>query len=104
VQVFVEANLARPIHIADLAERTGLSEYHFARAFKTSVGSTPRAFVERRRNERAKQLMDESNHPVVDIAAQTGLGTQSRLTTAFRLLATGFTPARPSVIRSKFRR
>jgi AraC family transcriptional regulator len=92
VQLFVEANLARPIHIADLAERAGLSEYHFARAFKTSVGTTPRAFVEQRRIERARQLIDESNHSLVEIAAQTGLGTQSRLTTAFRL-ATGFTPA-----------
>ena len=91
VKVFIEASLARPIHIADLAERAGLSEYHFARAFKTSVGTTPRAFVESRRIEKAKQLIQESNHPLVEIAAQTGLGSQSRFTTAFRL-ATGVTP------------
>ena len=91
VKVFIEASLARPIHIADLAERAGLSEYHFARAFKTSVGTTPRAFVETRRIEKAKQLIEESNHPLVEIASQTGLGSQSRFTTAFRL-ATGVTP------------
>jgi AraC family transcriptional regulator len=92
VQLFVEANLARPIHIADLAERAGLSEYHFARAFKTSAGSTPRAFVEGRRVEMARQLIGESDHSLAEIAIETGLGSQSRLTTAFRL-ATGFTPA-----------
>src|SRR5690606_37604386 len=31
VQLFVEANLDRPIALADLAERAGLSPFHFAR-------------------------------------------------------------------------
>jgi AraC-like DNA-binding protein len=33
-------------HLPDLAERAALSAYHFARAFKTSTGTTPRAFIE----------------------------------------------------------
>src|SRR5207244_8166896 len=56
VQLFVEANLERTIHLADLAGRAELSLHHFARAFKMSAGMTPRAFVEERRIERAKQL------------------------------------------------
>jgi AraC family transcriptional regulator len=46
VQVFVEANLDRTLHLSDLAGRAELSLYHFARAFRTSAGVTPRAFVE----------------------------------------------------------
>ena len=57
VQVFIEANLGDAIHLHDLAARAALSPYHFARAFKTSAGMTPRAFVEQRRIERAKQLL-----------------------------------------------
>jgi AraC family transcriptional regulator len=92
VQLFIEANLERTIHLSDLAERAGLSEFHFARSFKTSMGTTPRAFLENRRIEKAQELLRESDLSLAQIAAETGLGTQSRFTTTFRR-ATGFTPA-----------
>jgi AraC family transcriptional regulator len=92
VQVFVEANIERSIHIRDLAGRAGLSVHHFARAFRTSTGRTPRAFVEQRRIERARRLIADTNQPLAEVAAATGFATQSHLTTAFRR-ATGFTPA-----------
>ena len=91
VQLFVEANLERTIHLNDLAGRAGLSLYHFARAFKMSAGTTPRAFVEQRRIERARQLIHQSHHSLADIAVEAGFGTQSRLTTRFKR-RTGFTP------------
>ncbi len=91
VQVFVEANLARPIHLRDLASRAGLSPYHFSRAFKASAGMTPRAFVEHRRIEQVKRLLSESSRSLAEIAIDAGLGTQSRLTTTFKR-HTGFTP------------
>jgi AraC family transcriptional regulator len=92
VQLFVEANLARPIRLQDLAARAALSPYHFARAFKTSAGTTPRAFVEERRVERARRLLRETTQPVAAIAVDAGLGSQSRFTTVFKR-RTGFTPA-----------
>jgi AraC family transcriptional regulator len=92
VQLFVEANLERTIHLTDLAGRADLSLHHFARAFKMSAGLTPRAFVEERRIERAKQLINESHHALADIAVECGFRTQSRLTTRFKC-RTGFTPA-----------
>ncbi len=92
VQLFVEANLERTIHLSDLAARAELSLHHFARAFKMSAGMTPRAFVEERRVERARELINESHHALADIAVECGFGTQSRLTTTFKR-RTGFTPA-----------
>lgn len=92
VQLYVDANLAEPLHVDDLAERAGLSPFHFARAFKASLGLTPRAFIEQRRLERAQVLLRESTMPLAHVAAEVGLGTQSRFTTTFRK-ATGITPA-----------
>ena len=91
VQVFVETNLGRSIRLRDLAARAGLSPYHFARAFKTSAGMTPRGFVEHRRLEKAKRLLTESTHSLAAVAVETGFGTQSRLTSTLKQ-KTGFTP------------
>jgi AraC family transcriptional regulator len=92
VQLFVEANLGSTLRLADLAERVGLSEHHFAHAFRASTGSSPRVFVESRRIEQAKHLLRESALELAQIAIETGFGRQSRFTTVFRR-ATGFTPA-----------
>lgn len=91
VQLFVEANIGRTIHLHDLAARAALSPYHFARAFKTSAGMTPRAYVEHRRIEQAKQLLTASSQSLAQVAMDTGFGTQSRLTSTFKR-RTGFTP------------
>jgi len=92
VQLYIEANLDSPLPLSELAERAGLSEFHFARAFKTSMRTTPRVFVEGRRIDMARKLLRESAMPLTEIASVTGLGSQSRFTTTFRR-ATGFTPA-----------
>jgi AraC family transcriptional regulator len=92
VQLFVEAHLERPMTVRDLAARAGLSPSHFTRAFRATAGVTPRAFVEGRRLERARALIDGTDRSLSDIALACGFKTQSRLTVAFRR-QTGFTPA-----------
>ena len=91
VQVFIEANLGAAIQLPDLAARAGLSPFHFARAFRTSTGRTPRIFVEERRIAHASRLLVESARTIASIALDTGFGTQSRLTSVFKR-RTGFTP------------
>lgn len=92
VQLFVLAHLAKPIRLADLASRAGLSAFHFSRAFKATMGTTPGAYLQSVRIEHAARLLRETSSPLARIASDTGLGSQSRFTTAFRR-HTGLTPA-----------
>lgn len=93
VQLYVDAHLGNSIRIADLAERAELSAFHFARAFKASTGTTPRAYVEARRVDAAQHLIEEHRLTLAQIAFEVGFGSQSRLTNAFGRI-TGMTPAR----------
>ena len=94
VQVFVEARIGQEIHVADLAARAGLSEAHFARAFKSTTGVTPRMFVEQRRVARARRLLEgKPPTPLSAIALDCGFPSQSQFTVAFRR-QTGVTPGR----------
>lgn len=92
VQLYVEANLQSTVNLQRMASAAGLSEFHFARAFKSSLGLPPRQFVEQQRVDKAKTLLRTSSLSLAQIATEVGLGSQSRFTTAFRR-ATGLTPA-----------
>ncbi|NOK62356.1 MAG: hypothetical protein GFH27_549331n96 [Chloroflexi bacterium AL-W] len=57
VDEYIEAHLCDDIKLADLAQLSALSEYHFARLFKQTVGIPPHQYIIDRRIERAKQLL-----------------------------------------------
>lgn len=91
VEVFVEAHLGDALPLPELAARAGLSTFHFARAFKATLGVTPRGYVEARRVERARSLLTTSTKSIAAIAREVGLGSQSRFTSVFHR-AVGQTP------------
>jgi AraC family transcriptional regulator len=93
VQDYVEANLSEALRLADLARVAGYAEAHFAQAFKRATGRSPHRYVMERRVERAKVLLTGSNHPLVDVALQTGFQTQSHFTAVFSRLV-GAAPKR----------
>ncbi len=90
VAELVEARLADPLAVEDLAAAAGLSAFHFARAFKQATGETPHRFVLRRRLERAKQAL-ACGEPPARVAAACGFSSQSHFGARFRE-ATGLTP------------
>lgn len=91
VSDFIRANLEADLSLAEIAAVADLSQYHFARAFRISTGSTPQQFLMRQRIERAKELLVKNDLPLVEISLRTGFKNQSHFTTLFRKY-TKFTP------------
>ena len=80
----IERRLASRLTNSRLASLVRLSEDHFARAFKASIGCSPHAYVVMRRIEHAKALMLASDLPLSQIAVAAGFSDQSHLSRCFR--------------------
>jgi len=88
----VEAHLAEPIRLADMAAVAGLSMFHFSRVFKDATGETPYRYVHTRRLNAAKRLLATTRGPIAELALACGFASQSHFTSAFTR-AMGITPA-----------
>jgi AraC-like DNA-binding protein len=88
---FVDANLGNKITVKEIASLAQLSPAHFSRAFRSTVGEAPYAYVIRRRIERAREMILLTSEPLAEIAVDCGLGDQQHLTRLFRRF-TGTSP------------
>jgi transcriptional regulator of acetoin/glycerol metabolism/AraC-like DNA-binding protein len=92
VREFVESHLEAHIDLAALAAEARLSIYHFARAFRRSMGVSPHRYVLEQRVRRAKQLLLETDLPLATIASTAGFSDQGHFSRQFRGLV-GATPS-----------
>ena len=90
---YVDAHLAEPIKLRELAGATGLTRMHFAAQFRAATGIRPHEYLLRKRIERACDLLLTSNSSLVDIALSVGFQTQAHFTTVFKRFM-GETPHR----------
>ena len=81
---YIEANLAAPIGLADIAASTGLTRMHFAAQFRRSTGMRPHEYLLRRRIEHAQDLLRHAGHGVLDVALRCGFRSQAHFTTVFK--------------------
>ena len=84
--------LAGDLTVRRLAERAGMSERTFARAFRAETGVTPAAHVEELRLDAAQRLLETTDLGVAAIARAVGLGSAETLHRSFRRRV-GTTPA-----------
>ena len=69
---FDEANLDRPVSVAELAAAAGLSESHLHRLFLRETGTTPHKHLVATRLERARELLRTSPLSVKEVGARSG--------------------------------
>jgi AraC-like DNA-binding protein len=88
----IDLRYADPLNLDDLAREAGYSRFHFARAFATAYGETPRAYLTRRRLERAKTLLRSANLTVTEVCFTVGFDSLGSFSSLFRRVV-GQTPS-----------
>ena len=81
---YVEAHLADALSIADLAVVAAMSAGHFSRCFKATVGEPVWAYVQRRRCERAREMLLTSRGSLAEIAYGAGFANQAHMTRSLK--------------------
>jgi len=84
VKQYIDERLSERLNTSQLAALVRLSENHFARAFKMSLGLPPHAYVVQRRIMRAQALILETDLPLSQVALESGMADQAHLSRLFR--------------------
>jgi AraC family transcriptional regulator len=87
----IEARIEDDLSLEEMAESVNLSTAHFSHMFRSSTGQSPYKFVQRRRVDRAKEMLRKSDSRVLDVAVACGFKTQQHFARVFRQLS-GFSP------------
>jgi AraC family transcriptional regulator len=91
VLAYIEAHLSESLHLSALAQINDMSESHFSRSFKKATGIAPHQHVLNRRVEKAKQLLQQSQLNILEIALECGFAHSGHLSRHFKRIV-GITP------------
>jgi transcriptional regulator GlxA family with amidase domain len=98
LQAWIAGHLDADLGVPALAVRAQMSERTFARAFRREVGTTPAAYVEALRIERARVLLQEGAPGLDHVARACGFSSAELMRRAFhRRLGVG-----PAAYRERF--
>jgi AraC-like DNA-binding protein len=95
----IDRRYAEPLDVATLARTALASEGHFARSFKRAFGESPYRYLQRRRIERAADLLRETDRPVTEVCLDVGFSSLGSFSAAFR----GLMGEPPSAYRDRHR-
>jgi AraC-like DNA-binding protein len=80
----LEADLANPPSLPDLARRAGLSETSLKRGFHRVYGQTVFGHLRIQRMQRARALLESGDYTVLEAASRVGYSNPSNFSAAFR--------------------
>ncbi|MBW4709065.1 helix-turn-helix domain-containing protein [Roseobacter sp. YSTF-M11] len=83
-QIWAADHYAVPTPVAAMAARFGLRERSLLRRFRKATGQTPVEYIQTLRIEEAKQMLEATDMPIEDIAAEVGYTETSSFRNAFR--------------------
>ena len=84
VKRYLDSNYNQPITLDDLASMSHLNKYYLSHEFVKYYGISPINYLNRKRIEVCKELLETTDHGISDIAHLTGFSSQSYLSQSFR--------------------
>lgn len=91
-QQWLQANHASEVHLSEVAALCGMSVRSFNRRFKSATGETPLQYLHQLRIQGAKELLQNTNLSVGDVAYRTGYQDLAHFTRLFKRIL-GVTPS-----------
>ena len=76
---WLESNMDRELHVAELAERAAMSPRTFARQFRRQTGTTPHQWLTHVRLLAAQRRLEQTNESVDEVAEAVGWQTAATL-------------------------
>lgn len=92
VAKFIQQNLATDLSVDTLADKAYMSESHFFRTFKQTLGLTPSEFINNERVAWAQSLIKTTSKPLSEISEIVGYNSVSYFNRIFKRI-TGYTPS-----------
>jgi len=89
---------SQPLDVPALARVAHVSPAHFSRQFMATFGETPHRYLQRRRVERAMELLRETKRPVTEICFDVGFSSLGTFSRTF----SGIVGESPSAYRARF--
>lgn len=83
LQIWITSHLDKPLKLADMAAKAGMSPRHLSRTFLDELGMTPSAWLENARCERAKTLLLDTELPMKSIAWRVGFSSDEQMRKVF---------------------
>src|SRR5947199_8156444 len=75
---------AQPLDVPALARVAHGSPAHFSRQFRATFSETPHRYLQRRRVERAMELLRETRRPVTEVCFDVGFSSLGIFSRTFR--------------------
>lgn len=91
IKRYLDSNYAQNITLDSLAELSHLNKYYLSHKFTKYYGISPISYLTQKRIDVCKELLENSDYGISDIAHSVGFSSQSYLSQSFRK-SCGMTP------------
>jgi AraC-like DNA-binding protein len=94
----MDRSFAQPLDVPTLARVAHVSPAHFSRQFRATFGESPHRYLQRRRVERAMELLRETDRAVTEVCFDVGFSSLGTFSRTFRAIV----EESPSAYRARF--